>query len=56
MIRADDNEETVKSRLDAYVRQTKPLTDYYKKSGLLKDVDASGSIDEVFARITEALK
>ena len=56
VIRADDNEETVKSRLDAYVRQTKPLTDYYKKSGLLRDVDASGSIDEVFARITEALK
>lgn len=54
--RADDNEVTVKSRLDAYVKQTKPLIDYYKKSGILKDIDANGSIDDVFIKITEALK
>ena len=41
--RADDNEETVLNRLDVYKTQTAPLIDFYKKLGLLHDVDASGT-------------
>lgn len=49
--RADDNEETVKSRLDVYVGQTAPLTEYYKERGVLVDVDGDGTMDEVFETI-----
>ncbi len=55
MQRADDNEETVKSRLDVYVAQTVPLVDYYKGRGVLVDIDGDGSVDEVFATIAEKL-
>ncbi len=56
IIRADDNEETVMSRLAEYEKKTKPLVEYYEKKGLLINIPAEGSIDEVFARISEALK
>jgi len=45
--RADDNEETVSSRLTAYHEQTFPLTAYYQGRGLLVKVDADAPIDEV---------
>lgn len=54
--RADDNEESVKTRLDVYVKQTQPLIDYYGKKGVLKSVDGSKSMDEVFADIEKLLK
>ena len=53
--RADDNEETVNNRLVAYTNQTAPLIDYYTKQGTLKNVQADGKIDEVFAAITRVL-
>ncbi len=53
--RADDNEETVKSRLDVYVCQTAPLTEYYKERGVLVDVDGDGTMDEVFETIVRKL-
>jgi adenylate kinase len=53
--REDDNEETIKSRLDVYREQTEPLIDYYRKRGKLKTVDADGSIDEVYDRFTSAI-
>ena len=53
--RADDNEETVKSRLDVYVGQTAPLTEYYKERGVLVDVDGDGTMDEVFEAIVRKL-
>lgn len=53
--REDDREATVKSRLDVYEKQTKPLIEYYKAQGLLKNVDGNGSIDEVFGRVSEQL-
>ena len=53
--REDDNEETIKSRLDVYREQTEPLIDYYRKRGKLKTVDADGSIDEVYDRLTSAI-
>lgn len=54
--RADDNEQTVKSRLDVYVEQTAPLIDYYAKAGVLKAVDGDKAVDAVFQEIKEALK
>ncbi|HEX6993230.1 MAG TPA: adenylate kinase [Gammaproteobacteria bacterium] len=53
--RDDDNEETIKNRLDVYRKQTAPLIEYYETRGLLKRVDAEGSMDEVYARLTAAL-
>lgn len=53
--RADDNEDTVKSRLDVYVGQTAPLTEYYKERGVLVDVDGDGTMDEVFETIVRKL-
>ncbi len=53
--RADDNEETIKNRLDVYQRQTAPLIDYYAERGLLKRVDAEGAMDEVYRRLNDAL-
>lgn len=53
--RADDNEQTVKSRIDVYVKQTAPLIEYYEKEGKLINVDGDKSVDEVFAEITAKL-
>lgn len=47
--RDDDNEATVRNRLKVYRAQTEPLIDYYKKMGLLKDVDAKRPIDKIFS-------
>ena len=43
--RADDNEEALKIRLEAYHKSTKPLLDYYEKLGLLKTFDGSNSAE-----------
>lgn len=53
--RADDSPEVIRERLVAYRRQTEPLLDYYGRQGLLKVIDGMGSVDEIFARIKEAL-
>ena len=53
--REDDNEETISNRLDVYRENTEPLIDFYRKRGKLKTVDAEGSIDEVYERLTAAL-
>ncbi len=49
--RDDDNEETIKSRLDVYRQQTEPLIEYYQSKGRLKTVDADGSKDDVYERL-----
>ena len=50
--RSDDNEETIKNRLDVYRRETEPLFAHYPAQGVeIVAVDGVGSIDEVFARI-----
>lgn len=54
--RADDNEETVRSRLEAYHAQTAPLVDYYRERGLLRTVDGMADIDDVTAAIVTILK
>ncbi len=54
--RADDNPETVKTRLDTYNTQTAPLIDFYKKQGKLQSVTSGeGSPDEVFEQIKKIL-
>jgi len=52
--RADDNEETVKSRIDVYNAQTKPLIEYYGES--VKTVDGNQSADDVFESIVKVLE
>ncbi len=53
--RADDNEETVRSRLAVYHRQTAPLLPYYASRGILVTVDGMTAIDEVTEQILAAL-
>ena len=53
--RADDKEETVKSRLNVYTEQTAPLIEYYKAQGKLVSVDGMGKPDEVFEEIKKVL-
>lgn len=53
--RPDDNEETVHHRLAVYRERTQPLIDYYAKKGMLRRIDADGSLDEVDARLEHAI-
>ncbi|MBV6340842.1 adenylate kinase [Candidatus Magnetobacterium casense] len=53
--RDDDKEETIKKRLDVYRSQTEPLIDYYGKKGILKRVEGTGDIDEIFKKICSIL-
>jgi adenylate kinase len=53
--RSDDNQDTIQSRLAVYHRQTAPLAGYYRAAGKYCAVQGWGTIDEVFARIREAL-
>lgn len=53
--RDDDKEETIKKRLEVYNAQTAPLIDYYGKKGILKSVEGTGSIDDIFEKVCGAL-
>ncbi|HVA33412.1 MAG TPA: adenylate kinase [Candidatus Baltobacteraceae bacterium] len=53
--REDDRPETVATRLDVYDRQTKPLVDYYRKTGKLVEVDALLPVDEVAHRMAHVI-
>ena len=54
--RADDNEETAKKRLDTYYSQTLPLKDFYIKQGKYAKINGVGSIDDIYAEISAAIK
>lgn len=54
--RADDTEETVRSRLETYHAQTAPLVDYYKARGKLRAVDGMAEIETVAEEIDEVLE
>lgn len=54
-VRADDNPDAFRIRLEAYVKQTVPLSAYYAEKGLLRSVDGMRSIDEVSQSILSAL-
>ncbi|WP_030903828.1 adenylate kinase [Streptomyces sp. NRRL F-5126] len=54
--REDDNEDTVRKRLEIYHTQTEPIIDYYKAQGLVVTISALGKVTEVTDRAMEALK
>lgn len=53
--RDDDNETTIRQRLAVYHNQTKPLIDYYSAQNLVKGIPGTGTPDEIFAAICNAL-
>lgn len=53
--RADDNETTVKERINVYAAQTAPLVEYYGAKGKLVTVDGDKSVEEVFGEIAAKL-
>ncbi len=54
--RDDDKEETIKARLVNYKKSTEPLLDYYKGTGKIKTVKASGEIDAIYDNIARLLR
>ena len=55
VLRDDDKPETVKNRLEVYHKQTQPLIDFYSAKGILKTVDGTVDMKEVFAAIVAIL-
>ena len=55
ILRDDDKPETVQKRLNVYHDQTQPLIDYYTSQGILRTVDGTVEIDDVFRAITDFL-
>ncbi len=55
-VRADDNPETLKKRLNAYYAQTAPLTAYYAQKGRLSSLDGMASIEQVAQAIDQVLE
>jgi len=53
--RSDDNEATVRNRLEVYKAQTQPLVDYYAKTGSLREINGLGTPDGVYQSIQSAL-
>jgi adenylate kinase len=53
--REDDNENTIGNRLNVYRENTEPLIDFYREREKLTAIDAEGSIEEVYERLTSAL-
>jgi adenylate kinase len=54
--RDDDKEETIQTRLVVYEQQTNPLISWYQKKNSVYSVDGIGTVQEIFGRITGALK
>jgi adenylate kinase len=55
MQRDDDKEDTIKNRLEVYEKSTAPLIDYYSGKGILKSVEGTGSIDDIFNKVCSML-
>jgi adenylate kinase len=53
--RDDDKEVTIRQRLDVYRNQTSPLIAFYRERGNLREIDGSGNIQDIFARIEQVL-
>lgn len=53
--RKDDTEEVIRHRLEVYEKETRPLTQYYRESGILINIDGSGTEEEVTERILKDL-
>lgn len=55
ILRDDDKPETVQNRLEVYHKQTQPLIEYYSKQNIMKEVDGTVDMEDVFKAITEIL-
>ena len=53
--RTDDNEQTIRTRMQIYKESTAPLIAYYRARGVLREIDGEGGVDEVARRIEQAL-
>jgi adenylate kinase len=53
--RADDNERTIRTRMQVYKESTAPLIAYYRARGVLREVDGEGGVSEVAKRLEQAL-
>lgn len=53
--RSDDREDTIRARLAVYAAQTQPLTEYYRRAGMLEAVRADAPVDRVFADLTSRI-
>ena len=53
--RADDNEQTIRTRMQVYQESTAPLIAYYRARGVLREIDGEGNVDEVAERLDRAL-
>ncbi|MBE0478806.1 adenylate kinase [Candidatus Aerophobetes bacterium] len=49
--REDDNEKTIRNRLEVYFDETHPLIEYYREKGILRNISGKGSPDEIFQKI-----
>ena len=54
--RVDDTPEVIDNRIALYHRETEPITEYYRAHGNLVGINGTGTVDEVFAQIQEALE
>ncbi len=54
--RKDDTREIAQSRFETYDKETAPLIEFYSQKGVLKSIDANGTIDEVWERLLEVIK
>jgi adenylate kinase len=53
--RDDDQEETIRARLQVYDEQTAPLIAYYNKKDLLRPIKGVGAIEEIFQNIVKVV-
>ena len=53
--RSDDNSKVLINRFETYMSKTKPVLDYYKKLGLIKEIDGNRKIDEIYNKISDIL-
>ncbi|MBQ3311368.1 adenylate kinase [bacterium] len=53
--RKDDTEEIARARFETYYNETAPLTKYYEDKGVLRNIDANGTIEEVWERLLKAV-
>ena len=52
--RSDDTARVIVKRLDVYEQNTRPLIDHYKQRGMLREVDGTGTVEEIATRLSEA--
>ncbi len=53
--RQDDHPDAIRNRIEGYWEATRPVVDYYRGQGIIVDIDAGGELEEVYARIEDAI-